>query len=275
MAKTQADKPDPIEKKIGRWEGQFQGYREPVTAKTIHDWLAQFGSRKEIGEKVLDAVDYYGIAAIEAAFRSTVQKIEGWNTDEKQRTGRWVFAPLQGAAGKSGAAMLSYLRSALRMSGKKYQKDFLYLSDLTSAGLGPEDTLVLVDDFAGTGDQASETWELLDEILPTEPRVVVVVVVSTRRAVSRLQKETPMTVKAHKRLDGRHNVFDEKCKFLTEPEREELLALCKRANKRTPRGYGDCGLTLVFCHKTPNNSIPVLHATTANWKGLFPRIAEH
>ena len=54
-------------------------------------------------------------------------------------------------------------------------------------------------------------------------------------------------------------------------EKDALLEYCKRADRKYPRGYGDCGFVLVLAHKTPNNSIPVLHANNVRWKGLFPR----
>jgi hypothetical protein len=54
-------------------------------------------------------------------------------------------------------------------------------------------------------------------------------------------------------------------------DRDNLLPYCDRADKKNPRGFGECGLLYVLCHKTPNNSIPILYANHSQWVGLFPR----
>jgi len=41
--------------------------------------------------------------------------------------------------------------------------------------------------------------------------------------------------------------------------------------KENPMGFGDCGLVVVFQHRPPNNTIPILHEDHSKWTGLFPR----
>ena len=43
-------------------------------------------------------------------------------------------------------------------------------------------------------------------------------------------------------------------------DRAKLLHYGKIADKHNPRGFGDCGFVVVFQHRPPNNSIPILHA---------------
>ena len=58
---------------------------------------------------------------------------------------------------------------------------------------------------------------------------------------------------------------------LTAAQKGRLLEYCRRADAVHSRCFGDCGLLLVLGHRTPNNSVPVLHAHTNKWHGLFPR----
>ena len=40
-------------------------------------------------------------------------------------------------------------------------------------------------------------------------------------------------------------------------------------------GFDQCALPLVMHHNTPNNSLPILHASGERFEGLFPRIRRH
>lgn len=44
-------------------------------------------------------------------------------------------------------------------------------------------------------------------------------------------------------------------------------SVCKPA----PLGFGDLGLRIAFTDTVPNNTLPVLHASDANWRALLPR----
>jgi hypothetical protein len=42
------------------------------------------------------------------------------------------------------------------------------------------------------------------------------------------------------------------------------------------RGFANCGLPVVLCHNTPNNSIYLLWGEESfQFKGLFPRVSRH
>ena len=80
-----------------------------------------------------------------------------------------------------------------------------------------------------------------------------------------------MQVRVGLELREGDNVFGTECEHFSGGEKDTLLRYCRRANHKYPRGYGDCGFVLVLAHKTPNNSIAVLHAHHQTWVGLFPR----
>ena len=168
--------------------------------------------------------------------------------------------------------MLAVFRVANRLSSSAFDDLFVYKTDLLREGLGAEDTVVFVDDFAGTGDQAETAWrESLGELLPGGPRAFLVLVAAVEQAVTRIASATPLSVRPFRRLRARENFFAPECAHFSQTEKHAVLSYCRRADTSRPRGYGDCGLLVVMAHRCPNNSIPVLHGGGPGFKGLFAR----
>ena len=259
--------------RIDQWVVRFPGYRQEVTARRISDWIAQFAaSDGDLAARVLDCVHYVTYQSIEEAFQQLLEHLDGWNRDENRRTGTWRFVAFSRAAGESGDTMLHKWRTATKMTGKKYNALYINKADLLRENLGPHDTVVFLDDFAGTGDQVCKGWkEVMEELLPGEPTIYLILVAVTTKASQRIGKETPMKVVSHMKLRDDDNIFSTECKHFTATEKVNLLTYCRRADRRDPKGYGACGLVIVLAHKTPNNSIPILHAKHNRWVGLFPR----
>lgn len=260
-------------RRVAQWVGRFPGYRQEVTADRIRNWIAQFevGDR-DTAARVLDCVSYVSDEVVENAFRKTLGKLDGWNGNKTERKGKWRFVAFSKAAGESGDAMLHRWRAATGMGGKKYDGLYIHKSDLLKENLGPGDTVVFLDDFAGTGTQACDGWQgIMEELLPGEPRIYLILVAITQVAHRRISHETPMRVVSQIRLREGDNIFSASCRHFTPREKSTLLRYCSRANGRRPKGWGDCGLVIVLAHKTPNNSIPILHVKHAHWVGLFPR----
>lgn len=259
--------------RIAGWVRRFAGYRQEVSACGVQAWLEQFDQHdRDLAARILDCVTYVTDEQIEGAFRSTLDHLPGWSPNKSARTGKWRFVAYSRAAGESGDAMLHRLRSAVGLTSARHHELFIGRSDLLREDLGPEDTVVFVDDFAGTGRQVSVGWkEVMKELLPGEPRVFLVLVATSAAAKQRIEEETELQVRSRLVLTKSDDVFSRQCKHFSHPERELLLRYCRRANKKNPKGFGDCGFVLILAHKAPNNSIPVLHATHDRWRGLFPR----
>jgi hypothetical protein len=83
--------------------------------------------------------------------------------------------------------------------------------------------------------------------------------------------ETNMVVVPDQILAETENVFSAFCDCFNDNEKETILRYCRRVDNRQPKGFGECGLVIVFAHNCPNNSIPILHKITHNWEGLFRR----
>lgn len=259
-------------RRMRRWMTDFPGYRTTVTEQRIDRWLDQFRrADRDLAARVLDIVDFITNEQIAAAFRSILNSLPGWDIDAVRRDGIWRFVPFSSSAGESGDTMLHKFRLANRMTARSYNELFIYKSDLFRANLGPQDTVVFVDDFSGSGTQVCNAWPETEELLPGKPKIFLALVASTVRARDRIQRETEIVVVPHQTLAETENIFSAFCDCFTDDEKENILRYCRRADRNQPKGFGECGLVLVFAHNCPNNSIPILHKSGNNWEGLFRR----
>jgi hypothetical protein len=272
-------------KRYKRWISRFGPYREGITNVTIESWLHQFDDDdRDLAARVLDAVEFYGQSQIHAAFRQTLAALPGWHKSQSKRNGQWRFAAMSGSAGESGDAMLYQFRIANGLDAKTFSKLFVSRSDLfrqpllpddDPQKLGKDDAVVLLDDFSGTGTQVCTAWNdpetSFGSLLAGVGRVYLILVAASKAARQRISDETAVLPFPAHYLHESDNVFSEKCKHFTQADRVKLLHYGQIADKNFPRGFGDSGFLVVFQHRPPNNSIPILHADHSRWTGLFPR----
>ncbi len=259
--------------RMSSWANFFSGYRIAVTEGRIERWLDQFAPNDcDVAARILDCVDFIPHEQMANAFRSLLRALSGWNKNEELRKGKWRFIAFSVSAGESGDTMLHKFRRANDLDGKNYNNLFIHKSDLFKENLGPNDTVVFIDDFAGTGKQACGAWtDNLKELLPGGPNVFLVLLGSSISARKKIEAETDLKVNPYLELTEKDNIFSPVCKHFTRREKETLLSYCKKADRRNPKGYGDCGFVIVFAHNCPNNTIPILHANHRRWEGLFRR----
>lgn len=259
--------------RYARWVSEFSSYRHTVTEKKLERWLEQFDAKHlDLAARILDCVEFIPYEGIGSAFRSILTGLPGWNQKESLRSGKWRFVPFSVNAGESGDTMLHQFRIANRLDGKTHGKMFVHVRDLLSERLGPDDTVVFVDDFAGTGNQVCDAWgNDIAELLSEGPRAYLVLVAASLKAREIISEKTGLTVAPSFELTESDNIFSNKCTYFERQDKEALLEFCKRADRKFPKGYGDCGFVIVFAHRCPNNSIPILHANHPKWEALFRR----
>jgi hypothetical protein len=272
-------------KRYRRWISRFGSYREGITNLTIESWLHQFeADDRDLAARVLDAVEYYGQSQIHAAFRQALGALPGWHKSQSKRNGQWRFAAMSGSAGESGDAMLYQFRIANGLGAKPFNNLFVSRSDLfrqpnlpeeDPQKLGMDDAVVLLDDFSGTGTQVCDAWNdpetSFGSLLAGVGKVYLILVAASKAARQRISDETTLLPFPAHFLHESDNVFSEKCKHFTPADRVRLGHYGQIADKKFPRGFGDCGFLVVFQHRPPNNSLPILHADHSKWTGLFPR----
>ena len=272
-------------KRYRRWIARFGSYRAGIINVTIESWLHQFDQEdQDLAARVLDAVEFYGQSQIHAAYRQALAALPGWHTAASKRTGRWRFAAMSGSAGESGDAMLYQFRIANGLDGKRFNELFVARSDLfrqpllpddDPQKLGKDDAVVLLDDFSGTGTQVCDAWNdpvtSFGSLLAGVGRVYLILVAASKAARQRILRETAIRPMPAHELHESDNVFSEECRHFTRGDRAKLLRYGEIADRRYPMGFGECGFVIVFQHRPPNNSIPILHADHSKWTGLFPR----
>lgn len=260
-------------KRIHRWLAQFAGYYNPVTRFTIDAWLQQFhSSDRNLAARLLDSVLFLGQGHIHTCYRNLLEGISGWDYRASKRRGKWFFVPFSGSVGKSGDTMVHMFRMATQLNKRQFDNLFFHRSDLVLARPGPDDTVVLLDDFSGTGKQACESWrDIFAELLTNGPRVILMLVSATKTAITRIRAETSMEPLCGTPLSEKDDIFHSDCQYFNSDEKSTVLKYCKRADQKNPKGFGECGLFIVFAHRCPNNTIPIFHAFHNNWEGLFPR----
>lgn len=260
-------------KRRSTWQRRFGSYRYGVVEAGIVEWLKQFSKAdRDTAARLLDAVEFISAEQIHAAFQCQLDQIPGWHRDTTKRKGRFAFVPFSSSAGESGDSMLHHFRLATNLNKSTFNPLFIGRSDLVRSKLGVDDTVVFLDDFVGSGNQAVEAWqEIFQELTTQIGNVYLLTVGAYRTGRDRVMNETRMQLLAHRRFGYKDNLFHKDCAKFTKPEKDRILHYCKLASPVNPRGFGECGLVVVLYHQCPNNSLAVLHVTSRNWVPLFPR----
>lgn len=257
-----------------KWRDRFLHYRQPPTIEHINAWVKQFGKAdKDVAARILDSVQLVTRAEIELAYKTLMKSLPGWHHQKSQRIGEWRFVPFAVRPGESGDSMMAVFRQAMGMRQKHYNPLFVYAHQLPAQKLTGNDTVVLIDDFAGTGNQACNTWnDLFRELVGGAGTVYLMVVAATVAAQQEIREKADIQLMNHYNLNGADNFFSDDCCHFTAEEKATVLKYCNKYFPDSPRGYGDCGLLFVLQHDCPNNTIPLLHAYNKNkWVPLFPR----
>jgi hypothetical protein len=260
-------------KRQRKWLADFGGYRHQVTPPHIDSWLKQFHKKdRDVAARVLDSVDFVGFTKISRLYKELLNAIPGWHFQASKRQGKWRFVPFSDSAGESGDSMLHLFRLANGLDRKEFNELFIHRSDLLRSDLASEDTVVFVDDFSGSGDTVCGSWKLaFQELLHMQPRTYIVLLGATQKACKRIGTETDLTPVTGFRLSNKHNIFDSTCGHFNNNEKEIILKYCKIADPKEPQGYKAGGLVVVFAHRCPNNTIPILHEESNKWSALFRR----
>lgn len=252
------------------WLDRFRFYRDSPNIEAIENWISLFeGDDAELARKVLDHVMVVSERQIQQGYSAALAALPGW--DERATSpGRWRFVGF-GKAGESGPAMVRIFREANDLALAKYDSLFCDLSDLPGLKLTALDTVVFIDDFSGTGRQVCKRWPLISELIASEATCHLILSAVTDTAAKAISERTQLSLHSSIFLDDEANVLGPNCPIFDAEEKSALIRYGEKADSKWPEGYGKSGLLFVLSHKTPNNSLPILHVNEPHWRGLFPR----
>jgi hypothetical protein len=281
--------PDELQSLIAKW-GLYRG--QVISDDKVRAWLTQFGTSREQRYmfRVLQDLHYYSNAYIRAKMAEVHDIVtRGLKREREYRQQKRadILVSYIDGVGKSGAALA-------RLYAEETQ---VYVDNVVEKGALAEtlkkkadkiQAVVFVDDFVGTGGQASgnikDLWASLAEIPEVATIklyfVTIVAFVGGYRKVKELVDELrlPFEVRACEVLDETSQYFgDKSTAFKDNAEREDARRVAMEYGKvlvrDNPLGFGDLGLGVVFEHGCPNDTLPVLWAESGNpkWTPLFPR----
>jgi hypothetical protein len=255
-----------------QWLKRFRFYREPPDEEAIASWLARFTtSSRDIAARILDCVEVISESQIQKGYKNSLEKLPGWARTKKERDGNWYFVGF-GHAGESGQAMVRTFREATKLNDARHDDLFCTVADIPSKKLTAADTVVFIDDFSGSGKQVCDKWNRNGiGILAADAQCHLILTAAADEAIVKIEAETTLTVHVHHHIHANDNFFSDRCERFVQAEKNAILHYCKIADAQHPRGFNDAGLLYVLQHKTPNNSLPILHTNHSGWKGLFPR----
>jgi hypothetical protein len=198
--------------------------------------------------------------------------VPGWHLHKNKRKGKFAFVAFSKTAGESGDAMLHRFRLANGLNRRFYDPLFIGRSEILSARLGRDDTIVFLDDFVGSGTQAVDAWkQMFDELTAGIENVYLFTVAAFANGSDRIKDETRMDLFTHRHLSNSDSIRLAECRHFSSYEKRRIKHYCNVASHRNPWGFSECGLVIVLSHQCPNNSLAVLHESSTNWDPLFPR----
>ena len=276
-----------------KWE-LYQGM--PITPSHVRNWLDQFEYKTEqrLMFNLLQHVNFYGEPRIREKIRSLHQKVQ---QDIAQRgvarpAGRGarrtdILLSSFGPPSKSGA---SYARLYAHENKIAYASEVSFADIPQTLNRNEQiEAIVFVDDIIASGVSTVEYLSQLNEKcgeLLKEKQVKVFIsaicglhmgIENLQNAIEKIPFETEVFVSDY--LTESDQCFSEKSEIFSSPQdrgkaKRIALGIGQQIEKKTPLGFQDSQLLVVFYDNCPNNTLPILWKkpkSKINWTPLFER----
>ncbi|MBN2239895.1 MAG: HEAT repeat domain-containing protein [Dehalococcoidales bacterium] len=240
----------------------------------IIEWLENF-LPSEINDafSILEKIQYKDDNMIHNAIDLLSRELKSIFDDDLSRV---KFYPLGKSPSSSGGMYLYDFRKNLMLPEDNFPySEFKY-------NLASTQALVFFDDMIGSGNQAVKFAK--ENIVGLNVQSYYISVFAFQDGLDKVRKEGCfIKVFTGCLLTNEERAFHEKSTVFTEQTtREKLRELCLKYGKQLfpnhPLGYDDSQALLVFPHNTPNNTLPIIWASTENekmkgipWQPVFER----
>ena len=278
-----------------------------VRQTQIENWLANFDcaangtpdERKLHALYLLSQFMYFGIREIRELTRvmfrdhfrypiiEQIRETNGHTTDLNLINRKFTDALKRtlflgvGNPSESGSHLLYFFRQENQLPANRF-------IDINEISKKPDvDRYVFIDDFCGSGHQASlylkkkvESIKAID----TKIEVFYFVLCGTQLGMNMVRKNTNFdVVRCVLELDDSFRCFSCSSRYFPSPGQTNIFAnfaedMCRRYGSAlepdAPLGYDNCQLLLGFQHNTPDNSLPIFwKESSANmqWTPIFKR----
>jgi hypothetical protein len=267
-----------------------------ISSDQIRAWLEQVRSYREqrLLFKLLQHVRVFSHAEVREylreAHRLLLPKLPEVVFTKRSDRRKDVLITYVDGAGKSGALFASLYAEENAIDARCVVPPSEVLRTISTM----EDqgryvrAIVIVDDMVGTGQTLADNVQRFTNSLGEDLRrkaisVLVVAITSTHEGARVVREALCQARNVDAQLHVCSPLSDEVYAFPTsgvgfwadERERDLAKALCTELGSRiyrdNPLGFGGLGLLVTFTQTCPNNTLPILHSTSSDWRPLFLR----
>lgn len=245
-----------------------------ITEEQYHNWLNQFEPKERpIIERLVRQFLYFGAKSVATESVQLLKNIANRTGAESLDLNTTWFVPV-GYVAKSGSVIAYMFRTKNDIPLDR----FISLADIPLLNVGDHDTIILLDDFLGSGAQALDLWSHIErqQKSPSNLRYILAVLVAYESGIDAVTNRSGLQVIANRILTNTDKALSPDNKaFSTPRQRKEAERIIKKYGKivypEHPEGYQNSQSLIGFFYSTPNNTLPIFWSTAGAWKPLLPR----
>jgi len=240
-----------------------------ISNEAILAWLEQFDLEdRPVIIKLLSAFKYYSSKKVPDLVKKLYAEITSELATPQEKL--W-FVPV-GYVAKSGSIIAYYFRTHNNLP----QDRFIAPGDIKSIPLAKDEVVVFLDDYVGSGNQASQVWQ--NVVVPvkesSECRFAYAVLVGSQHGLKQIRTSTGFIPFAVEVLTDNERPFSPNSNlFKKAAEKKTAKTIVGKYGKRLypnhPLGYNESQGLIGFFYSTPNNTLPIFWSTEAGWMPIL------
>jgi hypothetical protein len=180
-----------------------------------------------------------------------------------------------GYVAKSGSLVTYFYKKQNDIQGAR----FIAAADFREKLSDEQTPIVFLDDYIGSGHQATEFWKTVIEPIgshESRSNLIFGSLVGYTRGIEQLRQSTGFTPIVVDVLADADRPFSDSSSLFPDPkEREHARSVVEKYGSRLypnhPYGYADSQSLVGFFYSTPNNTLPIFWSPRQNWQPLLPR----
>lgn len=273
-----------------KWLGNFKP-NERINAMFMLSKFMYFGNEtiRELMVRVYE--DLYKRPIVYAIRRNNENTKDSYfiEAEFKKILDRTRFLSL-GNPSESSAHLLYYFRQENRLKRDMFISPHeIFIHDASGEQITARitldgiDRIVILDDFCGSGNQASKFHDEFVRFIKEKNKDINIAYYALFAIEEGLGKVRALSfddVESIFILDESYKCFSDRSRFF-EGEKTDFKMQCKTISEeygkrlsQIPLGYKDCQMLLGFHHNTPNNTLPIFWYEGDGWEPIFKRFAK-
>lgn len=221
-------------------------------------WLSQFENTEiELAVEILKQIQYYNETVVSRIIGKLAEYLRNILNNDFSNT---FFFPLGTSSASSGGIFLYKFKQLLRVSDSAFPQTSVH------DYLDKDVTIVFFDDIIGSGNQAITYYQ--DNLMNRKATYIYIALLGFSKGIERIaQKRLYSKVVVGERLTDSQMAFTDDSNIFEPDLKAKIYHMCKRYGKLLyshPLGYDNSQALIVFSHNTPNNTLPIIWASSNN-----------